>query len=125
MDTIGVGTEKGAPIPMRKNGVLMSYKKDMEGEVVITKLNKTYLENISQKTDGKFIAGSVTGEVIEEVIEILKNTEKKEFDTQKFSEFEDQFQWFIFFGFIFLVMDVLMKDGKTMWLKKLNLLNEK
>ena len=103
----------------------MSYKKDMEGEVVITKLNKTYLENISLKTDGKFIAGSVTGEVIEEVIEILKNTEKKEFDTQKFSEFEDQFQWFIFFGFIFLVMDVLMKDGKTMWLKKLNLFNEK
>ena len=90
----------------------MSYKKDMEGEVVITKLNKTYLENISQKTDGKFIAGSVTGEVIEEVKEILKNTEKKEFDTQKFSEFEDQFQWFIFFGFIFLVMDVLMKDRK-------------
>ena len=123
--TIGVGTEKGAPIPMRKNGVLMSYKKDMDGEVVITKLNKTYLENISQKTGGKFIDGSVTAEVIEEVIEILKNTEKREFDTQKFSEFEDQFQWFIFFGFIFLVMDVLMKDGKTMWLKKLNLFNEK
>ena len=123
--TVGVGTEKGAPIPLRKNGVLMSYKKDVEGEVVITKLNKTYLENISQKSGGKFIAGSITGEVIEEVTEILKNTEKKEFDTQKFSEFEDQFQWFIFFGFIFLVMDVLMKDGKTMWLKKLNLFNEK
>ena len=103
----------------------MSYKKDIEGEVVITKLNKNYLENISQKTGGKFIAGSVTGEVIEEVVEILKNTEKREFDTQKFSEFEDQFQWFIFFGFIFLVVDILMKDGKTMWLKKLNLFNEK
>ena len=104
----------------------MSYKKDMEGEVVITKLNKKlFRKNISQKTGGKFIAGSVTGEVIEEVVEILKNTEKREFDTQKFSEFEDQFQWFIFFGFIFLVVDILMKDGKTMWLKKLNLFNEK
>ena len=29
--------------------------------------------------------------------------EKKEFDTQKFSEFEDQFQWFIFFGFILII----------------------
>ena len=81
--SIGVGTEKGSPIPIKKNGIVMSYKKDINGEVVITKLNKNYLENISDKTKGKFIDGSVTENVINEVIEILENTEKKEFDTQK------------------------------------------
>ena len=58
-------------------------------------------------------------------MEILENTEKNEFDTKKVSEFEDQFQWFIFFGFIFLVIDVFMTEGKTIWLKNLNLFNEK
>ena len=123
--SIGVGTEKGSPIPIKKNGIVMSYKKDINGDVVITKLNKTYLENISDKTGGKFIDGSITNDVVQEVIQILENTEKKEFDTQKFSEFEDQFQWFIFLGFIFLVFDLFMKDGKTIWLKNLNLFNEK
>ena len=41
--SIGVGTEKGSPIPIKKNGIVMSYKKDINGEVVITKLNKNYL----------------------------------------------------------------------------------
>jgi len=123
--SIGVGTEKGSPIPIKKNGIVMNYKKDINGEVVITKLNKTYLENISDKTGGKFINGAVTDDVINEVVEILENTEKKEFDTQKFSEFEDQFQWFIFIGFILIVLDIFMRDGKTIWLKNLNLFNEK
>ena len=123
--SIGVGTEKGSPIPIKKNGIVMSYKKDINGDVVITKLNKTYLENISDKTGGKFIEGSITKDVVQEVIQILENTEKKEFDTQKFSEFEDQFQWFIFLGFVFIIFDLLMRDGKTIWLKNLNLFNEK
>ena len=123
--SIGVGTEKGSPIPIKKNGLVMNYKKDSNNEVVITKLNKIHLENISEKTGGKFINGSVTEDVINEVIQILENTEKKEFDTQKFSDFEDQFQWFIFIGFVFVVLDTFMKDGKTIWLKNLNLFNEK
>ena len=123
--SIGVGTEKGSPIPIKKNGIVMSYKKDINGEVVITKLNKNYLEKISDKTGGKFIEGSVTDNVIDDVIQILEKTEKKEFDTQKFSEFQDQFQWFIFAGLILIVIDVFMRDGKTIWLKNLNLFNEK
>ena len=103
----------------------MSYKKDINGDVVITKLNKNYLENISDKTGGKFIEGSITKDVVQEVIQILENTEKKEFDTQKFSEFEDQFQWFIFLGLVFIIFDLFMRDGKTIWLKNLNLFNEK
>ena len=123
--SIGVGTEKGSPIPIKKNGIVMSYKKDINGDVVITKLNKNYLENISDKTGGKFIEGSITKDVVQEVIQILENTEKKEFDTQKFSEFKDQFQWFIFLGFVFIIFDLFMRDGKTIWLKNLNLFNEK
>ena len=123
--SIGVGTEKGVPIPIKKNGVVMSYKKDFNNEVVITKLNKNYLQNISQKTGGKYINGAITEDVIEEVVDILENTEKKEFDTQKFSEFEDQFQWFILIGFLFVFIDIFMRDGKTIWLKNLNLFNEK
>tara|TARA_Y100000991_G_scaffold214786_1_gene203358 strand:- start:8688 stop:9722 length:1035 start_codon:yes stop_codon:yes gene_type:complete len=123
--SIGVGTEKGSPIPIKEKGRLMNYKKNIDGEVVITKLNKTYLKNISEMTGGKYIDGTVTEKAVNEVIEILEILEKKEFDTQKFSDFEDQFQWFIILGFTLLVIDIFLSDGKTIWLKNLNLFNEK
>ena len=89
--SIGVGTEKGSPIPIKKNGIVMSYKKDINGEVVITKLNKNYLENISDKTKGKYIDGSVTENVINEVIEILENTEKKNLILKNFLNLKTNF----------------------------------
>ena len=48
--TIGVGTEKGGPIPLRENGVVQSFKRDGNNQVVITKLNKEGLTNIAKAT---------------------------------------------------------------------------
>ena len=50
--TFGVGTESGAPIPLKRNGIIESYKKDSDGEVVITKLNQNILQNIAASTGG-------------------------------------------------------------------------
>ena len=82
------------------------------------------MKNISKASLGKYIDGSITKDVLSEVNEILSNTEKKEFDSKKFSEFEDQFQWFIMIGLIFFILDTLMFKSKTKWLKNLNLFNE-
>jgi Ca-activated chloride channel family protein len=40
--TIGLGTEKGGTIPLKKNGVVQSYQRDNNDEVV-TKLNRASL----------------------------------------------------------------------------------
>ena len=75
--TIGVGKEKGAPIPIKKNGIIQSYKKDNKGEVVITKLNRQLLVDIANQTGGEFIDGTETKFVVNIIGEILKETEKK------------------------------------------------
>ena len=36
--TVGVGSNKGVPIPIKRNGKFIGYKKDNKDEVVITKL---------------------------------------------------------------------------------------
>lgn len=46
--TIGVGTEKGGTIPLKRNGIIESFKKDNNNEVVITKLNRASLEAIAK-----------------------------------------------------------------------------
>ena len=122
--TIGVGKEKGAPIPIKKNGIIQSYKKDNKGEVVITKLNRQVLVDIANQTGGEFIDGSDTKFVVNRIGEILKETEKKEFESKKFSEYKDQFQWFLAIGLLLLFIEIFLFDSKTFWLKKLNLFNE-
>ena len=122
--TIGVGKEKGAPIPIKKNGIIQSYKKDNKGEVVITKLNRQVLVNIANQTGGEFIDGTETKFVVNRIGEILKETEKKEFESKKFSEYKDQFQWFLAIGLLLLFIEIFLFDSKTFWVKKLNLFNE-
>ena len=122
--TIGVGSEKGGPIPLKRNGVVMRYKKNQKGETVITKLNLNTLTAIAEEADGLFIQGQNTKQVTEKIAEILNKLEKKEFEAKEFSEFKDQFQWFLGLGLFFLILDVLFLERKTAWLKRLNLFNE-
>jgi Ca-activated chloride channel family protein len=122
--TIGVGSEKGGPIPLKRDGVIMRYKKTQKGETVITKLNSKTLASIADETNGLFIQGQNTKQVTGKIAEILNKLEKKEFEAKEFSEFKDQFQWFLGLGLFFLILDVLFLERKTAWLKRLNLFNE-
>lgn len=122
--TIGVGSAKGGPIPIKRNGIVLRYKKDNSGEVVITKLNPDTLIEIAENGNGIFIDGKKTQDVVNTITGILKKMDKKEFEAKKFAEFKDQFQWFLGFGLFFLVLDVLFLERKTAWLKRLNLFNE-
>ncbi len=123
--TIGVGTTKGGPIPIKKNGVTESYKRDRDNEVVITRLNEEILKEIADESDGEYVNGNNTQEVVDFVKESLEDIDKTEFEAKKFVDYKDQFQWFVGFGFLCLFLDVFVLDKKTAWLKKLNLFNEK
>ena len=122
--TIGVGSENGGPIPLKRNGVVMSYKKDQNNETVITKLNMETLRLIANEAKGSYIDGSQTAAVVEQVRAILSVMDKKEFEAKEFAEYKDQFQWFLGVGLFFLILDVLLLERKTAWLKRLNLFNE-
>ena len=122
--TIGVGDVNGGPIPIKRNGVILNYKKDNEGETVITRLDEETLKNIAKEANGAYINGNNTDKVVEEIKEILNKMDKTEFEAKQFADFEDQFQWFLGFGILLLFLDIFLLESKTAWLKKLNLFNE-
>ncbi len=123
--TIGVGTEKGANIPLKRNGVVEGYQKDNNNEIVITKLNKASLEVIAKTTKGSYVSGNNTKEVVEHIKNTLNNIQKTEFEATEMAEFQSQFQWFLGLGFLLLLIDVFVLDRKTSWVNKLDLFNEK
>ncbi len=123
--TIGVGTTKGGPIPIKRNGVIQNYKKDNQGETVITKLDPAILQEIAEEANGEYIDGSVTAEVTEKVQEELLTIEKTEFEAKQFADYKSQFQWFVGLAILLLLLDVFMLERKTGWIRRLNLFNEK
>jgi len=122
--TFGIGSDKGAPIPIKRNGIIESYKKDIDGEVVITKKNEEVLTKIAEVSGGLYIEGNNTNDVIEFVTKILKDMDKKEFEAKKFVSYKDRFQSFLIGALFFLIIDLLLFEKKTKWLQKLNLFNE-
>ena len=122
--TIGVGTEKGGPIPIRENGLVQAYKKNNQGETVITRLDPETLEEIAAAANGEYIDGRVTNEVVEQVTEILQSMDKKEFESQQIAQYKDRFQIFVGLALIFLFLELLLLERQTSWLKRLNLFNE-
>lgn len=122
--TIGVGDVKGGPIPEKRNGVVLNYKKDMNGETVITRLDEQTLKTIASEANGAYINGNKTTVVVEEIREILNTMDKKEFEAKQFADFESQFQWFLGAAIFFLFLDLFLLERKTAWLKRLNLFNE-
>lgn len=124
--SIGMGTEKGAMIPIKDSrGNIISYKKDQNGDNVITKMYPETLKSISDKTKSKYINGSNTKEVVEAVKSQLDKIEKTEFESQQIADFESQYQWFLALGFLLLLVDIFLLEKKTAWVQKLNLFNEK
>jgi len=123
--TVGLGSQKGSPIPIKEKNIVKSYKKDENGDVVISKLNKDLLSSISSSSNGIYVDGSNTEIVVESIFERLKEMDKKEFESKQYVAYKDQFQWFIGFAILFLCLELFIFEKKTYWVKKLNLFNEK
>lgn len=121
---IGVGTVEGGPIPIKKNGVLQYYLRDKNNEQVISRLGEETLKEIAKTTNGEYLNGANTKEVVDRVKAILGGMDKKEFEAKQFTDFKDQFQWFLAGALFLLVLDVFLLDRKTAWLERLNLFNE-
>lgn len=122
--TVGVGDLKGGPIPIKRNGVILNYKKDNNGETVITRLDETILKEIASEANGVYINGSNTADVVNTIKDELAKMDKQEFESKQIADFKDQFQWFLGLGILLLFIDIFLLERKTGWLKKLNLFNE-
>ena len=122
--TISIGTEKGATIPLKRNGVVESFQKDNNNQVVITKMNKESLEAIANATKGGYVNGNNTKNVLEYIKATLDKIQKTEFESTEMADFQSQFQWFLGFAFLLLFADVFLLERKTKWVKKLDLFNE-
>lgn len=116
--TIGLGEGQGVPIPIKGTS---NFKKDKQGNVVITKLNTEILKQIANAGNGQSIIANNQKIGLNALFDDLNKLEKSELETQVYSAYNSRFQIPLWVALILLVLDFLILERKNRHLKKLNL----
>lgn len=117
VDVIGLGSGKGAPIPINaKKGL---YLKDSTGKPVTTYLNENMAKEIAQAGNGIYISGN-SSSVVSDIDAQLETLEKSDLERVVYSSSAEQFPVFAWIALIFLILDIFILDSKNKLLKKIN-----
>ena len=119
--TIGMGTEKGGPIPLYRNGRMTGYKKDREGHTVITRLNQIELQKIASAGNGLFVRANNSKVGLNKILDEINYLDKTEIESQTFKDYESHFQIFAFIAILLLLLDLLLSERKGKLLNKFNI----
>ena len=108
--TIGVGSEGGEPIPLPDDSGGGGFKKDREGEIVMTVLDTETLERIALTTGGEFYRAT-TGELeLDRIRDTLARLEEREVASRSFTQWEERFQFPLGLGLLLLLIDFLLPE---------------
>ena len=106
---LSVGTEQGGPIPMGDG----SYKRDLSGNVVTTKLNEQIGKGIAHAGGGLYVHVDQTNlaqSILEKEIEKMQ---KEDISQSMYSEYDEQFVAVALLLFIVLVVELCIMERKN------------
>ncbi len=118
--TIGIGTPEGAPI--RIGG---DFIRDEKGEMVVSKLNETMLEEIASTTDAAYVRASKQSIGLEEIVRKINEMEKGELSTLRFEEYNEQFHYLLWIALALLLVEFLLLDRKNPMLSRFNIFDKR
>ena len=121
INTIGIGSENGVPIPLIENGIVKGYRKDKQGQTVITKLNTNLLKTIASKANGVFVQASQADIGLGAVLDKIGELDKVQLENKMYTDYEDQFQWFLGLSLVLFFIEFLISERVSEWFKKINL----
>ena len=115
---INIGSDSGGPIPVKK-GNSINYKKDKSGEVVISKSDIKTLKLIASSCNGSFMKTQNTNDAIEFIFNNMASLDKSSEEEELYSDYEDQFQWFLGIALFFLIIDLILTEKKTNFIRQI------
>ena len=105
---IGVGSPEGKPIPM--DGELL---KDKDGEIVVTRLDETVLQEVAQAGNGVYVRAGNSEFGLNPIIDNIKKLEDERYSSIVFEEYDEQFMYFLGIALFFFVIEMLIGDRRS------------
>jgi Ca-activated chloride channel family protein len=122
--TIGMGLPQGAVIPYFANGQ-KNYRKDNQGNTVVTKLDEPTLQKIAQEGKGLYIRANNTQVGLNTLLSEVEKMEQTEMESQIYADYDDKFQYFIGLGLFFILLNFLILERKNKYLKNFKLFGDR
>lgn len=119
--TIGLGSTGGVPIPMyNSRGDMIGFKKDNEGNTVLTKLDEAGLKQIAAAGSGKYFRGNNYEDYLDKIYNDLSELKKSEFGVKKVTDYEDRFYYFLVPAIFLLIIELFISEKKSLLYSRLN-----
>jgi Ca-activated chloride channel family protein len=110
---LGVGTHEGAPIPLREDdGTLAGYKKDREGETVVTKLGEDLLTHIARETGGEYAYVGEGNQATERIVRGIQKMDEKVLAEEEMKIYKERFQVPLAAAFILLFLEACIGERR-------------
>lgn len=119
--TLGMGLPQGAPIPVNPGATSRNYRKDREGNVVISKLDEVMLQKIAVAGEGIYIRATNTKIGLNNLFDEINKMQKKEFEAKVYSDFDEQYQYMVGFALLLLLLEFWILERKNRFLKNIDL----
>jgi Ca-activated chloride channel family protein len=114
--TIGIGTDKGGLIPVYDpiTNDVIDYKKDQNGQPVMSKLNSDILKRLASSGDGAYYQSSLTGEEINSLINDIRYLKRDVLKTRKLKRYRLLYQYFLGAGILLFVLAYLIPERRKL-----------
>jgi Ca-activated chloride channel family protein len=121
--TIGMGLSQGVRIPASGNSYDRDFRRDKEGNFVVTRLNEKMLRDIADAGNGKYYHASSPDMGLNNMLADLNKLNKAEMEYSEYSEYDEQFPGVIWIVLGLLFLEFLLLERKNKFLKHIKLLD--
>lgn len=113
--TVGVGTPNGGTIPVyNENGIKVDEKRDENGQPIVSKMNSNMLQALAKAGNGNYYVLDNSKQVADFISKDIAKIETKTINDKMFTDFVEQFQYFLVFALWLLIVDFFITYRKKL-----------
>lgn len=124
INTIGMGSSKGVPIPVYNRGKQTGVKKDENNQTVLTKLNEQMLMDIAFAADGVYSRANGMNIGLKNILDRINKIDKSTLETNRYTTYDDKFQTYLFIGILFLLLELSITEKSSRYWDELKLFKD-
>jgi len=109
VNTVGIGSSLGTPIPDPSTG---QFKKDAEGNTVLSKLNEGELKQLAASTNGIYVNADDVNDAVTAIKRQLTSIQETSVEDAAFRDYIHYFPWFVAAAILLLVFEFVFPERK-------------
>ncbi len=122
VNVLGIGLPEGGPIPIEGTN---DFRRDREGNVVITQLNEAMCQEIAKAGNGIYMRVDNSNSAQRAIESEINKLAKSDIETKVYSEYNEQFQAVAWIIFLLLLVELLILERKNPLFRNIHLFSKK